>query len=55
MTDTHHMALRVSAVLRVIRGFVHALAAFLVAPADLQTETGNVLDRVDSIRLAADM
>ena len=54
MTDTHRTALKIAAVLWVIWGLVHMLAAFLVIPADPQTAIGNILDRIDPARLAAD-
>ena len=54
MTATHRTALKIAAVLWVIWGLVHMLAAFFVIPVDSQTASGNILDRVDPARLVAD-
>ena len=54
MTHTHRLALRAAAVLWVIWGLVHALAAGMIIPADPQAAVTAILDGVDPARLAAD-
>lgn len=54
MTNAHGLALKAAAVLWVIWGLVHALAAGLIIPADPQVAATAILDGVDPARLAAD-
>jgi len=54
MTNTHSLALKAAAVLWVIWGLVHALAAGMIIPADPQAAVTAILDGVDPARLAAD-
>ncbi len=54
MTNAHGLALKAAAVLWVIWGLVHALAAGLIIPADPQVAVTAILDGVDPARLAAD-
>ena len=54
MTNPHGLALRAAAVLWVIWGLVHVLAAGMIIPADPQAAVTAILDGVDPARLAAD-
>lgn len=54
MTNTQGLALKAAAVLWVIWGLVHALAAGMIIPADPQVAVTAILDGVDPARLAAD-
>ena len=54
MTNMHSLALKAAAVLWVIWGLVHALAAGMIIPADPQAAVTAILDGVDPARLAAD-
>ena len=53
MTHAHQNTLKVAAVLWVIWGLVHTLAAVLIIPADPQTAISSILDGVDPTTLAA--
>lgn len=53
MTDTHRIALKAAAVLWVVWGGVHVLAAFMIVPAEPHAAVAAILDRVDPARLAA--
>ena len=54
MTHAHNLVLRAAAILWVIWGLVHALAAGMIIPADPQAAISAILDGVDPARLAAE-
>ena len=54
MINAQSLALRAAAVLWVIWGLVHVLAAGMIIPADPQAAVTAILDGVDPARLAAD-
>lgn len=54
LTNTHRRMLRAAAVLWMIWGAVHVLAAVLIIPVDAATAIGNIADAVDKATLAGD-
>ena len=54
MNHAHNLTLKAAAILWVIWGLVHALAAGMIIPADPQAAVTAILDGVDPARLAAD-
>lgn len=54
MTKAQRAALKGAAILWVIWGAVHVLAAVLIIPVDPQTAIGNIADAVDPATLVAD-
>jgi len=54
MKANQKIALKAAAILWVIWGAVHVLAAFLIVPVDPQTAIGNIADAVDKTTLVGD-